>query len=409
MIDDLVTAATGHRHGLLVPPIDVPRSAADVPDVFHASVATEGEVFRSAGGGVARTPETARVAAVGEALERYAAIHATLPLRQPDTLDGARTVRLADFTLHSDRQRARPDYPHAGVFTESEWLTEAFDLTSNEPVWVPAALVTLNDTQGALATSSGLAADPDPYKALLRALQEIVERDAYMTTWMHQLGGRLVHAGAIDARLGGDMRVYDLTPRPSPHPVALVTGTLDLHGRPRHSLGVACRSRWADAVERATLEMLQGTMFVGQVLHRRPDLMGLDPDEVTGFDEHAVYYTANPDAWADLPLHAHAEWADPPKDAATATHEPRRQLASLVAALDAAGVRLFYRDLTTVDVAQLGITVVRVLSPDLTPIHHDHRWPFLGGRATDLQARYPDGMERRGDRIHPSPFPHALG
>ncbi len=385
----------------------MPLGAADPPGVFHASVATEGETFRSAGGGVARTRELARLAAVGEALERYAAIHATLPLRRAEDLDRERRVRLCEFTLHSDEQRARPDYPHRGVFTDDEWLTEAFDLRTNEPVWVPAALVTLADTHGALATSSGLAADPDPARALLRALQELVERDAYMTTWMHQLGGRLVEAGPIDAEVGGDRRVYDLTPGHSPHPVAAVTGTLHLEGWPRHSLGLACRSRWDDAVERATLEMVQGTMFVGQLLRRRPDLVGLPVDRVTGFDEHAVYYAANPRLWAELPIHLQAEWADPPRDRSgpSVAHE----LLDLVEALHAAGFRTFYRDLTTVDVNQLGVTVVRVLSPDLTPIHHDHRWPFIGGRAADLAGRYPDGVRRRGSRSFPSPYPHALG
>ena len=97
------------------------------------------------------------------------------------------------------------------------------------------------------------------------------------------------------------------------------------------------------------------------------------------------------------------------RDRSSPHPRPDDEIAALVDALTAAGVRLYYRDLTTVDVNQLGITVVRVLSPDLTPIHHDHRWPFIGGRANDLQWRYPDGEERRGNRAFPSPFPHALG
>lgn len=407
MSPGLIRAATGSRHGLLLPPVDVPLSAADMDGVFHSSVAMEGEAFRSAGGGVARTRVDARTAAVGEALERYAATHATLDVRQRSSLGTARCVPLEDWSLHSPAQRAAPHYPHDDAFPADEWLTEVYDLTTNQSLWVPAALVSMVDDFGALSTSSGLAADPDPHKALLRALQEIVERDAYMSTWLHQLGGRLVAQGSVDDRLGGDQRVYDLTPAFSPHPVAAVTGTLDLDGHPRHSLGVACRSTWDEAVERATLEMVQGTMFVGQVLHRRPELRGITAADVTGFDEHAVFYAANPTSWPELPIHRFAEWAPVPTGRSQPT--PTEELAALVDALAGAGVRLMYRDLTTVDVAQLGITVVRVLSPDLTPIHHDHRWPFLGGRTPDLIWRYPDGLARRGDRTFPSPFPHALG
>jgi ribosomal protein S12 methylthiotransferase accessory factor len=57
-------------------------------------------------------------------------------------------------------------------------------------------------------------------------------------------------------------------------------------------------------------------------------------------------------------------------------------------------------------VAQVGVAVVRVLSPDLTPIGCEHDWPFLGGRAGDLTWRYP-GVEPVGPV--PNPSPHPLG
>lgn len=403
----LIAAATGMRHGLLRPPIDVPVSAADPRQVHHSSVARDDRPATSAGGGVARTRLDARVAAVGEALERYAATHATLPLARAADLAGARILPRGEWSLHDAEQQARPDYPALHHTPVGEWLTECYDLASGEPVWVPAALVSMSPDYDAIATSSGLAADPDPYKALLRALQELIERDAYMVTWLHQLGGRLVDSRPVDARLGGELRVYDLTPAWSPHPVALVTGTLDLNGSPRHSVGVACRSRWAAAVERAELEMLQGVMFVGHRLTVEPELAALTPEGVTGFDEHAVYYSANPDRWPELPIHRGARWADPPGDGVVG--DPTTELRELVASLRSEPLRLCYRDLSTVDVNQLGITVVRVLSPDLTPIHHHHGWPFLGGRTSDVHWRYPDAAERRVDTTFPSPHPHALG
>ena len=128
-------------------------------------------------------------------------------------------------------------------------------------------------------------------------------------------------------------------------------------------------------------------------------------EAVTGFDEHAVFYTARPELWTGLPIHTRARAASPPTDAEGGTWPD--QLAGLVKSLDAAGVRLAYRELTTVDVAQAGIRVARVQSPDLTPIHHDHRWPFLGGRSPDLGFRFPYANAPAGS--FPSPHPHALG
>jgi ribosomal protein S12 methylthiotransferase accessory factor len=407
----LVEAATGVRHGMVPPPAAVPPSAAHVPGIHHASVARDGEPGRSAGGGVARSAATAATAAVAEAIERWTASSARVPLRRASTVAAAAQVGLDSWSLHSAAQRSHPSFPHAAAYPEDEWLTEVHDLATNRPCWVPAALVSLTDEHGALATSSGLAADPSVVKALLRATQELVERDAYVVTWLHQLGGREIPVpdlAADVAPLGGWVRAFDCTQRFSPHPVALVAGSVPLGGAARPSLGVACRSTWAEAVERAYLEMLQGTVFVGHTLAVRPDLVGMPPEAVAGFDEHAVHYGANPDRWAEVPLLRHARPAAPPvreEADVPAVDELRR----LVGALRQAGVRLCYRELTGVDADQLGLRVVRVLSPDLAPLHHDHRWPFLGGRTPDAAWRYPDAAARAGGRPFPSPHPHALG
>ena len=176
-------------------------------------------------------------------------------------------------------------------------------------------------------------------------------------------------------------------------------------------------------MERAHLEFLQGTVFVGHALSTHPELVGMAPAAVTGFDEHAVYYSADPGRWDEVPLLRHATPAaapgppdlpapqdlpEPPVGAAPAG-DVADQLRRLVADLGRAGVRLYYRELTTDDCNQLGLRVVRVLSPDLTPLHHDHRWPFLGGRTGAVTWRYPDADRRRGGRRFPSPHPHALG
>ena len=426
MSASLVASATGARHGLVAPPAAVPAAAAQVPGVHHASVPLDSDPGRSAGGGVARDADLAAIAAVAESLERWAASVAPLPLRRASTVPAGEQVGPDAWTLHAPDQRRDPAFPHPAAYPADPWLTEAYDLVTNATRWVPAALVSLTDDFGALATSSGLAADPSVTKALLRATQELVERDAYVTTWLHQLGGREVPVPALAAEvapLGGVVRAFDCTPRFSPHPVALVAGTLPLGGAPRHSVGVACRATWAEAVERAYLELLQGTVFVGHMLSAHPELVGMAPGAVTGFDEHAVYYAANPRRWDEVPLLRHAEpapappdpepEADPAPDARPGTPGARegagQQLHRLVTALGEAGVRLYYRELTTDDCNQLGLRVVRVLSPDLTPLHHDHRWPFLGGTTADVAWRYPDAERRRGDRPFPSPHPHALG
>ncbi|TQM83523.1 hypothetical protein FHX81_5949 [Saccharothrix saharensis] len=88
-----------------------------------------------------------------------------------------------------------------------------------------------------------------------------------------------------------------------------------------------------------------------------------------------------------------------PRDSAA-----RGDAARLRELVDALNVRPAYREPTTPEAATAGLRCVRVLSPDLAPLHADHRWPHLGGRAADVAWRYPGRSGR-----FPDPAPHPLG
>lgn len=396
----------GRRHGIVLPPMPVPRLPADPRRVFHASVAREdGPALASAGGGVGTTPAQAEAAAIAEALERYAANVVALPTVAWAEAAGTHRLGFANFTLHSPAQRAEPLLADVG-YSDEPRLTPVWRLADNQQTFVPSAVVGLSPTYGSLSTSSGLAAAFSPDLALLRATQELIERDAFMGTWLHQLPGREVtHSPTADdiAALGGWLRAFDLTPAWSPHVVAAVVGMIPLGGRPRFSIGLACRSTWTEAATKAELECLQGTVFAGHHLAGQPELGGLTPDAVTDFDRHAVFYTARPERVVSLPL---LQSVPRPEPASSPAKDASVELAHLVDHLAGAGVDLFYRELTTVDLRQIGLRVVRVLAPSLTPIHHDHRLPFLGGTTADRTWRYPD-LEPLGP--FPSPHPHPLG
>jgi ribosomal protein S12 methylthiotransferase accessory factor len=129
-----------------------------------------------------------------------------------------------------------------------------------------------------------------------------------------------------------------------------------------------------------------------------------DAREVTNFEIHAAYYTFHPDRWVSLPIWG-GPHTDPPADAPV-VGPPGLELCSFVASLTARGVDTYYRELTTVDVAQVGLRVIRALAPKLTPIHADHRWPYLGGSAGDLAFRYPWAKPKAS---FPIDAPHPLG
>lgn len=437
MSTSLLERAIGHRHGLVPPPLSISATPADLDGIHNWSVAySADDPWRSAGGGVGWTRDIARNSAIAEALERYAAVSYQLPLfdrtGQPTTSplypsplgDSIRSqsgpastaaftptevLGLSDFTLFSPEQERQPDFPHKTTLENDVPLTDVYRLLTNQPVLAPAALVGLTDAYGALPTSSGLAAAPTVEHALLRAVQELVERDAYMATWLH---GLVPPRSPLEPSLeepvadrGGWVAAFDITPSYSNHSVAIVLGDLPMAGVPRISLGIACRASWHEAVDKAYLEWTQGVIFAGHRARREPDLQLSTAHEVRDFDDHAVYYTRHPDRWEELPFMTKP---GPLVEARSAADDPDEKSAeALIHRLEEHGIRLYYRDLTLIDLAQIGLRVVRVLSPDLTPIHSDHRWPHLGGTTADVNRRYPWAAEQTS--IYPSPHPHPLG
>jgi ribosomal protein S12 methylthiotransferase accessory factor len=374
----LLDHAVGWRHGMVADVGDIPVAMADLPLANRVATLTP-VTGDSSAGGVSSDPVAARCAAIAEAIERYVAVVCALP--------PATTARLVPSSV---------DGP----------TTDVYSVVDGGAWAAPVALITLDPDRSTVSTSSGLAADGSPLRALLRAVQELVERDALMSTWLHGVAARQVplpepRAEAVQAR-GGDVVCFDLTPAYSPHPVAAVAGNLPQRGRPRLSLGLACRARWDDAVDKAYAEWAQGVIFAGMYRARYPDL-ALSPDEVTDFDRHAAYYTLHPDRWAALPVWGGPRVERPPD--ADVVGRPADELHHLATTLAANGVDTYYRDLTTVDAAAVGLRVVRALAPDLVPIHGDHRRPHLGGTAPDLARRYPWATST----VFPNPAPHPLG
>lgn len=404
----LMEGAVGNRHGLVLQPQRARLSMADITAVVHYGVPrVVDRPWESAAGGVARTDRDARLAAIGEAIERAASAQVILPTRPRRGTPAEARIDAEEFALFTVEQRAHPAFPHHALFDDDCPYVVAHDLQDNAPWWVPQPFVTLQDPhRTGMPTSSGLAAAPTAREALLRGLLELIERDALMTTWLHGLPGRAVAAAEQQVRevgrLDGEFTLFDLTPAYSPFPVAAVMGGIPKRGRWRYSLGVACRPTWEAAAEKAFLEWNQGVLFAG-IYGEYVDVSDLtDYARVKSFDHHAMFYTRNPEHWPRLPIFNHDGGLHEPPSI-TPEGEP---LDAARHALKEAGIRVLYRDITTIDAIQAGLHVVKVLSPDMAQIHAHEEWPLLGGVAGMLPTRYPDRVH---ESVFPNRMPHPLG
>lgn len=247
--------------------------------------------------------------------------------------------------------------------------------------------------------STGLSAATSPDLALLRGLQEQIERDAVMGAFWGAYGldeldprevwtalGRGIEQRA--SRLNLSYRFLRVRSPFSDH-VAVVT----LVGEDREglviSIGSACRETMAQALEKAVLEAVQGRHYVRVLVSLGPGGDGLPGD----FSEHAAYFTRHPGRFAETrfgkPLPAAPMPSSPPESAAT-----------LMARLGPARPVLF-RVMTPPFAARHlpGWVVLRVVVPGLTPLHgvHAHAHlasPLWGGRPLAAWLAHP-----------PHPFP----
>lgn len=378
-------------------------------------------------GGAADDPDRALAKALGEAVERYcAAIYAQdeLPLRTADEAEFP-VVDPASFALNSAAQYAEQDFWFVPFDRETpvRW-TPAVDALSDETVFVPAAMVYIpyyfRPEQGepriAQPISTGLACHASFHDAAAAALAEVVERDAFTIVWQAQiappriavdtlpLGLRRLHGRFGSA--GFDVTLFDITLDRVPTVLAV-----SRHGSSECPAVVVAASASLDPA-RAARSALEELAHTGQFCHAIVrELPRLDPDAgrtVVDQESHLNYWCDQANARGiEFLFASDAELAfDELEDAGTGS--AAGDLRELSMRIAATGHRPLLRELTTPDVAELGLAVVRAVVPGYHPLVCGHRHRALGGRRlweVPQRLGHPGISPQHGDNPLPHPYP----
>lgn len=369
-------------------------------------------------GGAGFTDEAARLACLGEAIERL----------QPYPLEDDLVVESSHAGWSLDEEALGPS--RWTLFLPEQYASAGFPflpfdpdlvvrwapmrrVADGEAVWVPEEMVYLYgrpETPHRLAPgiSTGLSCGRRGDPIVLRGLQEVVERDALMGAWF---GRYALEAWPAQAVLGAfppglrerlerghvSLRFYRVVTPFSSH-VTVVTSRGPEREGPCFSAGAACRETRQAAWLKATLEALQGRPYVRWLLGR--GVATREPGRPADFAEHATFFSRAPERLAETPFAR----ALPPAsgddgDDVGAGPDGAQGLAALTARLGPQRPVLV-RDLTPPLVAQDRTwRVVRVVVPGLQPMHGNHALPLLGG---PLWA--PRGLADWAN-VPPHPFP----
>ncbi|MFE7226789.1 YcaO-like family protein [Nocardioides sp. NPDC057577] len=355
----------------------------------------------------------ARIAAIAEGVERYCGNFI------PDGLDpaefrlgtaaelrgqGQPVIDLDDLPCWSAEQLARPDFPYRALDVQvptlwsrcreqpvSGYTEDAAD------VWMPHALVGLNWRQRRFAhldrvfhlNYAGIATGQGAADAHDRGLLEVVERDALEVWWHHGGPARGIDTASVpglSADLDGaplDVHVVQMPTDLAPAMAALVrdreTGV--------YAAGFSASTDPLRAVRKAVLEAVHtwiytlgcrdadgwvfqavraGLMAPGLYLDHREDRRYLDaagPDFANVRD-----LGAHVQVWLDPRVHRLAErFTAPSLGTVPVSEVPATDIPEVRRRLHEGGHRVITRDLTTRDVAQTPLRVVRTFVTGLVP------------------------------------------
>jgi ribosomal protein S12 methylthiotransferase accessory factor len=380
--------------------------------VMARSRRAEESSLKTTGFGVGVTSVEAMAKAVAEALELYASsrcsenelAYSSAGTLSEDFLDPRQLYLYdraqyegADFPFERFHSRSRI------AWTRGQWLDTGAE------VWLPAFLTyfgaDVSRAQNfAQVTTSGLATSRSLEDASMHAVCELVERDAFMITWLAQVPARRLIPDSVDQTTreiingfethGREMRFYLLSVGVDvPVVLCLIRG--DGKNWPGATVGLGAHANPVIATRKAILEQaLIGPSMRREMLAGQRRIPRRANQIITPLD-HALYYVPKQRARALDFLES--EKLDP----VLLSQLPPPKTISLglyVSRLQDAGVRVAIKDLTPPDVrAESPFRIVRALGTSLQPIH----FGFGLSRSASPRLRR---WARNGLNSHPHPL-----
>lgn len=430
IIREAIDRLLDSRFGVVRMLVEEPREPGS-PEFFHYYAETcrtetfGGQENFMRGGGASVSREGAMAKALGEAIERYCgALYSrrACPLTSFDDAPFP-CVDPSAFALYRDDQYASGliDFVPFTKDLPVRW-TRAVDVETWRETYVPAAMVFVPyiyrraDGEAPIMQpiSTGLACHEGFERASLLAACEAIERDAFTIFWQARLPPPRVAAASLTsehfdilsrfARARYEVTLFDVTTDVAV-PSIMAVARHDDDSQPALVVAAATHPVASTAI-RKSLEELEHTRSWCRLLKATTDLV--DPAEGEGIASQQQHLRF----WSERDNRQSAAWLFASDEervlADDCTDDPTEQLDRLRHALQSAELRLLAADLTSPDIAQLGLSVVRAIIPGLHPLAIGHRNRVLGGRRlyeVPIRLGYGTPVFDLDDNANPHPFP----
>jgi len=412
---------------------EAPREAGD-PEFFHyyALACNTGAFWSQTNfnrtGGASSVRDSAMAKAIGEAVERYcsACYHMDeLPLASYEQAN-FECVFPELFALYTDQQYSSLDFPYSPFTraTRVRW-TASLDWATGSICHVPAAMVYLpyyyrleEETPIVQPISTGLACHSSFSKAAISAVCEVIERDAFTIMWQGGVSPPRIRPDSLDQlntdlinrfeRTGNRIDLFNLTTDCNVPTVMAVSRSEQQH-YPAMVVAASTNLDPEEAVRKA-IEELAHTWQLARDLKNRHKPLETEGNfnNVVHQDDHVLLYCDCRNNYLSNFLWDSPRYMDIQALTQMTSGNVVDDFETLVSELRRLNYRVLIADVTTSDVAQLGLSVVRAIIPGFHPLFMGHRFRALGGRRlweVPQKLGFRGVNKLSGDNIAPHPYP----
>jgi ribosomal protein S12 methylthiotransferase accessory factor len=321
-----------------------------------------------------------------------------------------------DLALYNEEHYNRnpSQYSRFSPSSKIPWI-EGHDLYAGRKILVPADFVhypAFRQKPLVRDTSNGSASHTNTTEAILNGLYEVMERDAFLVMWMNKISVPIIEPESLPFgfgesiklinEFGMSIKLLDLTNDIGIPTVAAVCYNNNPRKYPAMLVGTGTHIDPKRATEKALAEM---ELILLDTLENPDRERIVKPEEITNMYKHTLFYL-NPEVrkyWqfmisskrkTVLPTLAEASFKD-----------NKKLLMWIVKKLNSFNYRTICVDLTSPDIRNLGLKVIKVLVTGLQPLHMG-----LGVRLNT--RRLADAPPRLGykalDLSQLNPAPHPL-
>lgn len=404
----------------------------DEPKMFHFSVEmcdtsifSEVENKSNFPGGASFDKDKAFMKALGEAIERYC-----LGIYNKKCLIESSYSKLGDkaLNLNSVVNFSETQLKNKKIFkfsnnSEFRWV-EGYSITDDRPIFVPAQLVYVpynyeNEKIIRFPISTGAAAGTSLSSALLRGICEVIERDAFMINYLNMLKREKVNPKNSTS-----------------HYINQIVDAYEFYKLELHTINISTdipiytfltilidRSKMGPAVTIGLKTSFNPKeAFIGSVEEAQPvrvwirDLMYKQSRKleeirkkqflINTFEERGLL-------WSDYSMVKYLNFwiknsmekkLDSFKNLSSGN--PKKDLRKLIKFLKNKKYTIVFVDITTRDIEEIGLKVVKVIIPEMQPLYVDERFRYLGGErlySIPSMLGYKSKSEKELNKV-PHPF-----